>query len=115
VAIRWASSGSRSKFLGDLLVREVQPHEVEDQHPDLERLVVAGEDGVGQVVEAAGAGSALVALSLRLGVIPALLDDVGRIAIGAADALGPAEVPDDLEALGIVDDRLDIEHRGAVR
>ena len=61
------------QFLGDLLVGEVQAHEVQAQDPDPQRLVVAGEDGVGQVVEAAAAAVALVALPLRLGVVPPVL------------------------------------------
>src|SRR5262249_50000372 len=77
--------------LGDLLVGEVQAHEVEDQDPDPERLVVPSEDRIGQVIEAAAAGPALVPLPLRLGLIPTLLDYPVRIAMGAADALRPAK------------------------
>jgi hypothetical protein len=33
---------------------------------------------------------------MRLGVISALLDDVIRLAVGAADAVGPAEAADHL-------------------
>ena len=101
--------GVKIQLLGDLLVGEVQPHEVQDQDPDPERLVVAGEDGVGQVIEAPAAGPALVPLPMRLGLIPALLDDLGRIAVGAAGAVRPAEVADHLVALGVVDDPQDID------
>jgi hypothetical protein len=48
------------EFLGDLLVGEVQPHEVQAQDPDPQRLVVAGEDRPGQVVEPAAAAVALI-------------------------------------------------------
>ena len=74
--------------------------------------MVAGEDRVGQVIEAAAAGPALVALPLRLGLIPALLDDLGRVAVGAADAVGPAEVADHLVALGVVGDPQDVDEHG---
>jgi hypothetical protein len=62
--------GIEVQFAGDLLVREVQAHEVQRQDPGPEGLVVPGEDGIGQVVEAAAAGPALVAATVRLGLIP---------------------------------------------
>ncbi len=68
------------EFLGDLLVREVQPEKVEDQNPGPKRLVVADEDRVGRVIKPASAGRALVAAALRLGIVLALLDHPGRIA-----------------------------------
>jgi hypothetical protein len=49
-----------------------------------------------RVLEATATGSALVAAAFRLGLVPALLDDVGRVAMRAADALGPGEGPNDL-------------------
>jgi hypothetical protein len=51
--------GIQIEFLGDLLIREVQPHEVQALDPDPQRLVMSGEDRPGQVVEAAAAGPAL--------------------------------------------------------
>jgi hypothetical protein len=63
------------EFLGDLQSREVQPHEIQAGDPSPKRLVVAGEDGVGQVVEALTAALALVTLAVEFGVIPAVLDD----------------------------------------
>jgi hypothetical protein len=39
--------------------------------------VVPGEDRIGEIIEATATGLALVALPLRLGLIPALLDDRG--------------------------------------
>src|SRR4051812_34235336 len=74
--------------------------------------MVAGEEGVGQVVEAAAAGPALGALPLRLGLIPALLDDRVRVAMRAVDAIRPAEVADHLVALGVVGDPQDVDEHG---
>jgi hypothetical protein len=37
--------------VADLFIREIQPHEIEAEDPDSQRLVMAGEDGPGQVVE----------------------------------------------------------------
>ena len=54
--------GVDTQLLGDLLVGEVQPHEVQAQHPDPQRLVMPGEDRPGQVVEPRPAGVAAISL-----------------------------------------------------
>ena len=72
---------------------------------------MAGEEGVGQVVEALAAAPALVALAVGLGVIPAVLEDRIRGASGAGHAVRPAHLPDRLVALGIVEEVLDVHHR----
>ena len=92
---------------------EVQPHEVEAQDPDPQRLVVAGEDCPGQVVEPLAAAVALVALPLGLGVVVAVLGGPGTATLGAPYAVRPAHQADGLEALGVVDEGLDVDHRWA--
>ena len=74
--------------------------------------MVPGEDRPGQVIEASAAGPALVPLPLRLGLIPALFDGPARIAVGTADAVGPAEVVDHLVAFGVVRDSQDVDEHG---
>ena len=61
------------ELLGDLQAGEVQPHQVQAGDPGSQRPVVAGEDRAGEVVEASPAGAALVALAVRLGVVPPVL------------------------------------------
>ena len=52
-----------------------------------------------------------VALAVGLGLILAVLDDrLGR-AVGAGDQVGPPHLPDGLEALGVVDEVADVDHR----
>src|SRR5262249_16486290 len=48
------------QLLSDLLVGEVQPHEVQAQDPDPQRLMVPGEDGPTEVIESLAAAMALV-------------------------------------------------------
>ena len=90
---------------------EVQPHEIEAEDPDPQRLMMAGEDRPGQVVEAAGAVPALgLRRAGRLGLLPSLLGHA--LAVGATGPVSPGKVPDHLVALvGVVDERLDVEHR----
>jgi hypothetical protein len=37
----------QAQLLGDLLVRQVQPHEIQTQDPDPQRLMVSGQDSIG--------------------------------------------------------------------
>src|SRR5262249_39327766 len=76
---------------------------------------MAGEDGVGQVVEPLAATAALVPLAVGLGVVATGLDGRGRTARGTDDAVGPPHVADGLEALGIVEDVLNVHHHWAAR
>jgi hypothetical protein len=71
--------------------------------------VVPGEDRIGPVIETPATGPALVALPMRLGLIPTLLDALVRIAVGAAHAVRPAEMANDLVALGVVEDPQEVD------
>src|SRR4051795_3141302 len=93
------------EFPGDLPVGEVQPHQVQARHPDPQRPVAPGQHGAGQGVEADPAVVAAVALPVGLGVVPAVAGDPGAAAVRAADALGPAVLPDQLEASRVIDQR----------
>jgi hypothetical protein len=103
------------QLLGDLQSRQVQTHEVQATDPSPQRLVMAGEDGVGEVIEALAAALAFVALAMGFGVIPAVLEDRTRGASGTGHAVGPAQRPDGLVALGVVEEVLDVHHRSTPR
>jgi hypothetical protein len=106
------------QFLGDLPVREVQAHQVQAQNPDPQRLVVPRQYGAGQVVEAAAAGRATIALPVRLRIVPAVASRRSSVATRAADAVRPAMLTDQFVALGVVDQRREVhqarhgQHRG---
>src|SRR6476620_6800055 len=72
--------------------------------------MVTGEDRVGQVVEPPATAVALVALPLGLGVVTPVPGNLGGVAPGASHAVRPAHGPDRLEALGVVDKGLDVDH-----
>src|SRR5208337_1198615 len=50
-----------------------------------------------------------------LGLIPAILDDRARRAVGAHHAVGPAHGPNRLVAFGVVDEVLDVYHGSTAR
>lgn len=69
-----------------------------------------GEDGPGQVIEAPRTGPTVIALALGLSLVFAVLDDLLRVAMRAGDPVGPTEVTDGLEALGLVDEVGESDH-----
>src|SRR3954447_22491754 len=98
------------QLLSDLFLREIQPHEVEAEDPRPQGPVMAGEDRAGQVIEAPPTGRALVPLPRRLGLVASLLGDSGGSAMRAGHSVGPAHLPDGLEASAIVDEVPDVQH-----
>jgi hypothetical protein len=64
--------------------------------------MMAGEDRVGQVIEAPLASHAPVALAVSLPLIKAMPRHFSTPAPRAAHAVGPAQMPDRVEALGII-------------
>src|SRR3954470_2712596 len=96
---------------------EVQPHEIEAQHPHAQRLVMPGQHGAGEVVEARAARLAPIPLATRLGVVTSVPDHGLAVAAGAAHAPRPAPLAHEGEALGVVQqagevDQLGCGHKG---
>jgi hypothetical protein len=75
------------QFLGNLLIREIQSHEVQTQYPHFQRLMMSSKDGVGQIIKAFITVVTLVALTGGLRVIKATLDDVFALTRGAGDTV----------------------------
>ena len=92
------------QLLSKLFIREIQPHKIEAEHPDAQRLVVTGKDRPGEVVEPLPTDGALILLSCRLGFVVPLFRDLGRVAVGAGHPLGPTHRSDGLKAPGIVNE-----------
>ena len=78
------------EFLGNLVVREVESHEIQAQDPHPQGLMMAGKDRVRQIVKASLAGLAQGALTLGLGVIAPLLGNIKTITMGTRDPVWPA-------------------------
>lgn len=98
------------QLVSNLFIREIQPHKIEAEHPDAQRLVVTGKDRPGEVVEPLPTDGALILLSFRLGFVVPLFRDLGRVAVRAGHPLGPTHRSDGLKALGIVNEVQNIEH-----
>ena len=61
------------QFVGNLLILQIQSHEVETQYPYFQRLMMARKDGVSQIIEACVTVGTLVALTGGFRVIKAAL------------------------------------------
>jgi hypothetical protein len=101
------------EFLGDLPVRQVEAQEIQAQHPDPQGLVMAGQHRAGEVVEARLAVLAQPALARVPGIVPAVPDHVGAVARRASHAIRPAMLADQVEALGVVEQRGQADQVGA--
>ena len=102
----------QSQFPGDLPVRQVQAHEIQAQHPNPERLVVARQNCPGQIVEAFPAAVAQVALPVPLGVVTPVAHHFEAAAFGALNATGPAMTAHHLETLRVINQKRQVDGIG---
>ena len=72
---RMDAAAVHTRFLGDLQGQQIQPHEVGANDPHPQGLVMAGEDGPGQVVESPPTDLTEVALAMLLGDVASTLDE----------------------------------------
>jgi hypothetical protein len=102
----------QGQFVGNLIVGQVQSHEVEAQDPHLQGLMMASKDGVGQIIKACVAVVTLIALTGGFRVIKTALDDMLGLTRRAVNALWPAQFTNGLITLCIIDEILDVDlHR----
>src|SRR4051794_14323673 len=100
----------QAQLLSDLLVRQVEPHEIQTQDPGPKRLMVSSQNSTGQVIEPRSAILTPVPLPMSLGFIMAMADHGGAGTVRAANAVRPSIVPDQLIALGIIDQGRQSDH-----
>src|SRR5262249_54885138 len=100
------------QLVGHLLVRQVEPHKIQTQHPHFPRLVMAGKDRVGQIIKTLVTAVTLIALTGGFRVIKATLADLFRRTQGARNAVGPAQLADGLITLYLIDEILNVDLHG---
>src|SRR5262249_5045862 len=87
----------------------LQSQEIEAQHPDFQRRMMARKNRVRQLIKAPATVRTLITLTGRFRIIKAALDDVWGLTRGAGDAVWPAECADCLIALHLIDQLLDVD------
>src|SRR5438128_12443817 len=98
------------EFLGDLLIRQIEAHQVQAEHPFAQRLMMMREDRVSEIIEVAATGLAAIALTFTLALMPPAPFDLVGLTPHTADAFRPAYLPHTLIALRVVDEVVDLEH-----
>jgi hypothetical protein len=102
------------KFPRDLLVREVEPHQIQAQDPLAQGLMVMREDRIGQVVKVAITSFAVIALPFTLTLMHAASPDLVGLTPDASDTVRPADLAHALVAFRIVYQVVDSEHAGSM-
>jgi hypothetical protein len=95
--------------LRKLTVRQVPSHQVQTEHPDPQRLMLSGKDGVGSVTQVSPTLLTLVALAVWLGLVLATLHDLSTATLRAAYPSFPPQLAHRFVALGIVNQTSEIE------
>src|SRR4029453_1164085 len=80
------------QLVGNLLIREIQPHKIQTQYPHFQRLMMSSKDGVGQVIKACVTVVTLIALTGRFRVIKGALDHLLTLKQGTLDAISQAQL-----------------------
>jgi len=57
------------EFLRDLLIRQVESHQIQTENPLAQGLVMTGKDGISQIIEIAMTGVAMITLTMALAII----------------------------------------------
>ena len=103
------------QLLGDLLLGQIQAHQIEAEHPDAERLVMSGEDGPGQVIEISAALPAVIALAGTLSIVAPTFPDVAGPAVRTLQAIGPAHLADGFITFVVINQLLHTDHADSMQ
>jgi len=79
----------QTQLCGDLLIRQIQPHEIGTQHPNPQRLMVTRENRVGQVVKTTITIAAAIPLTTQFSRVVSVFDDMLAFAVRTINALRP--------------------------
>jgi hypothetical protein len=98
------------ELLCDLFLGEIQPHQIEAEHPDPQRSVVSGENRPGQIIEIPAALTAVIPLTGALSVIAPAFLYVPGLTVRTLHPVGPAHLADGLITLVIINQLLQADH-----
>jgi hypothetical protein len=99
------------EFLGDLLVRQVEPYQIQTQNPLAQGLAMTSKDRPDKIIKVAVTRMAMIALAVALLFIAASFDDRSRVAPDTMEAVRPAPLADGFVTLGIVNEVSDLQHK----
>src|SRR5262249_54372556 len=97
------------QFVCNLLIRQIESHEIQTQDPDFQRLMMASKNGVGQIIKASVTVVTLITLTGRFSIIKTTLDNFFGLTRGADNTVWPAQCADSVITLNLIDQILDID------
>src|SRR3954454_18607340 len=106
---------AQTQLVRDLAVRQVHSHEGRAQDPGRNGLMMSGQNGSRQVIEAILACLAQVSLPVPLAIVMAVADHASATAVKADNTVRPAELTNDFITLRFVEQvrQLDQVHHGS--
>jgi hypothetical protein len=78
------------QLVGNVVIRQIESHEIQTQSPHVQGLMMSCKDGVGQIIKTCVTVGTLLALACRFCVIKAAHDGLFGLARWTFDALRPA-------------------------
>ena len=96
------------QLFGNLVVGQIQPHEIKAQYPHFEGLVMSGKNGPGEIIEAFPALFAFIALFGGFPIIVTFFDCVYGITKRTLTYFWPTQLANGFIALYIIYQGLDI-------
>jgi hypothetical protein len=93
----------------NLLIREIQAHEIQTQYPDFQRLMMSRKNRVRQVIKVPITVMTLITLTGGFRVIKAALDDLLGFTRWTCNTVWPAQLANGLITLNLIDQILDVD------
>ena len=90
------------QFPGNLLIRKVQPHEIQTQNPDFKRLMVTGKNCFGKIIITSCSFFALITLSGRLFLIKTSFDNQSGFTKRTPLPFRPAQLSNSVITVNII-------------
>ena len=94
-----------TQLMSDLPVRQIQTHEIQAQQPDSQRLVLACQNRISEIIKIPTAAATHVTLTIRSSLIHPPLRHSHRLAMTATHPLRPTQLPNHRKALRIINQR----------
>src|SRR5712671_498880 len=111
-SVKSSTGGLLTGVLRCVLVRHIQPHNIQTHYPHVQRLMMSSKDGVGQIIKTCVTVGTCIALTRWFRVSKATLHNLWRRTRGTHNAVGPAQLTHCLRTRHLVDEMLDVDLHG---
>nr|WP_017326574.1 hypothetical protein [Synechococcus sp. PCC 7336] len=99
-----------ARYLSDLLIRDIKPHQIQTAHPGSQWLATTGKNRVRQIIKLLATTLTAVPLTVGLGIILASLIDLLAATLGTMHALWPPQLTHGFITLRIIEEIDKVQH-----